>query len=290
MEEKSLDDIVSRISNLPSMPTVVQEMFRVMGIPDCTSRDVARALEKDQALTAKILRVANSPFYGLSRKVDTVDRACTILGLNTVKNLVLSVSVIDVFKSKKRAGAFDVREMWKHNLGCAVAAKAVFETKYKNGDDAFVGGLLHDIGKMILDIYMPKEYIRVHELYSRGMPLIEAEMQVIGKTHALAGRILARKWKFPEHIEEMIALHHRPASAKIAPEQVFSVHIGNEIAKSLSLGSSNERFVMPIDERAWNAFFDRPGILASTLEIICDEYEQIGDAFGLDGNTEEKDK
>jgi len=283
VEEKSFDDILKRLSDLPSMPTIVQEMFKVTSMPNCTSKDVARVLENDQSLTARLLRVANSPFYGLSRKVDTVDRACTVLGLNTVKNLALSVSVMGVFKSKSQEATFDMADMWRHSLGCAVAAKAVFELRYKGGENVFVGGILHDIGKMILEIYMSKEYKEIHELYGEDMSLVDAEMYIIGRTHALVGRLLARKWKFTEAMEEMIAFHHRPALAKVAREQVAAVHIGNEIAKALSLGKSNELFVMPIDKDAWNMFFTKESTLTDTLEVIQDGYTQIEETLDLDG-------
>lgn len=288
MEEKSFDDILKRLSDFPSMPTIVQEMFKVTSMPNCTSKDVARVLENDQSLTARLLRVANSPFYGLSRKVDTVDRACTVLGLNTVKNLALSVSVMGVFKSRSRAATFDMADMWRHSLGCAVAAKAVFELRYKDGDNVFAGGILHDIGKMVLDIYMSREYKEIHELYGKDMSLVDAEMYIIGRTHALIGRLLARKWKFTEAMEEMIAFHHRPALAKMAREHVAAVHIGNEIAKSLSLGKSNELFVMPIDEGAWNMFFTKESTLTDTLEVIQDGYTQIEESLELDGPGENR--
>jgi len=291
VEEKSFDDILKRLSDLPSMPTIVQEMFNVMNMPNCSGKDVARVLEKDQALTVKILRMANSPFYGLSHRVDTVDRACTILGLNTLKDIALSVSMMNVFKSKSRAGTFDMVGMWKHGLGCAVAAKAVFELRYKSGDNVnvFVGGILHDIGKVILDIYMPDEYKKIYELYGKDMSLVDAEMYIIGITHALIGRLLAKKWNFTKGMEEMIAFHHTPALAKVAQEQVAAVHIGNEIAKALSLGKSNELFVMPIDEGAWKIFFSEGSVLTPTLEVILDEYTQIEEAFGL-GDLEENRK
>jgi HD-like signal output (HDOD) protein len=136
---------------------------------------------------------------------------------------------------------------------------------------------------MILEIYMPKEYKEIHELYGKGMSLVDAEMYITGRTHALVGRLLARKWNFTKGMEEMIAFHHKPALAKVAPAHVAAVHIGNEIAKALSLGKSNELFVMPIDEDAWNMFFTKESTLTDTLEVIQDGYTQIEESFELDG-------
>ncbi len=269
------------MSDLPSMPDILEELFRVTNKPTCSSKDVARVLEKDQGLTAKLLRVANSPFYGLSRKVDTVERACTVLGLNSVKNMALSVTIMDVFGSVGARSSFDVVEMWRHNLGCAVAAKTVFETRFKSGDDVFVGGILHDIGKIILDTYMQDEYFDVMKVHNSGVTLLDSEIRVLGRTHAAVGRILARRWRFPENVEAMIAFHHRPKDTKVAIEQVSAVHVGNEIAKALMLGRSNEMLVMPIDKSCWDMFFNSGDDLVQLLLRIQEEFSQIEDAYGL---------
>lgn len=279
--QKSLQAMIDSMSDLPSMPDILEELFRVTSTPSCSSKDVARVLEKDQGLTAKLLRVANSPFYGLSRKVDTVERACTVLGLNTVKNMALSVSIMDVFGSAGGRSSIDVAEMWRHNLGCAVSAKAVFETRFKGGDDVFVGGILHDIGKIILDTYMQDEYFEVMKLHDSGVPLLDSEIRVLGRTHAAVGRILARRWRFPEKVEAMIAFHHRPKETKVAMDHVAAVHVGNEIAKALMLGKSNEIYVMPIDKTCWDMFFKNGDNIEGLLFKIQEEFYQIEDAFGL---------
>lgn len=205
-----MNEILDNLHQLPSIPAVVQELMSSFDDPDLDSQHLAQKIGQDQALAAKVLRVANSAFYGLPRQVGSIQEAVVVLGFSTVRSLVLSAGIIDAFTSASPA-CVDHRRHWQRSLATATYARAVARSLRQGSDMAFSAGLLHDIGIMVLDVCDHERFAALWQATEAGeRGLIEAERAALGFDHAELGAEVARRWKFPPAIEEAIRHHYQP--------------------------------------------------------------------------------
>ncbi|RME00315.1 MAG: HDOD domain-containing protein, partial [Calditrichaeota bacterium] len=161
MSKENLTRILDNISDLPTLPTVYMRINRLLQSPDSNVSEIARIIESDQAISSKVLRLVNSSFFGFSRKVTQINHAVVLLGFNAVRNTVLSISVFESFKSSN-SGIFDRREFWKHSIATGIIARLLAkELKLGQEEEAFSGGILHDLGKLVLDQHLPKRFARI---------------------------------------------------------------------------------------------------------------------------------
>lgn len=252
MSELVLADVVKGIRDLPSLPLIVVELLNSFEQSDISISAMANKVSQDQALSAKTLRLANSSFYGLSRKVTTIQQAITVLGFDSVRTLITAAGVIGDFSSEKNE-RFDFTNFWRHAIGTALCAKELARTLNLNQDYAFISGMLHDIGVLVLVTRFPQQYSRVmtyrdqHDCYR-----IEAERAVLGLDHAVVGRALAEYWKFPLVIQRSIANHHAPESQDLNDIPSI-IHVADAIVYALDLNESDTALVPAIDERVWNS-------------------------------------
>ncbi|MDA0749049.1 MAG: HDOD domain-containing protein [bacterium] len=204
--------VTEKIIGLPTLPTIITQLIGLLGNPKSSARQVAQLISTDQALTAKILKVANSAFYGFPREIATVQLAIVVLGFEQVKNLSLSVAVLKRFSKGTEHRLFDRQRFWDHAIACGVAGRLLarkFQPKMEG--EAFVAGVLHDIGKLILIEYFAEEFSQALELAeAEEMSIAEAEEQVLGVTHADVGGWLAEKWNLPPALVQALAFHHHP--------------------------------------------------------------------------------
>jgi putative nucleotidyltransferase with HDIG domain len=241
--KQRLRRITEKIIGLPTLPTIVTQLIALVGDPRSSARDVAKLISTDQALTAKILKVANSAFYGFPRKIATVQLAIVVLGFEAVKNLGLSVAVLKRFSSGADHELFDRQRFWEHAISCGVAAR-MLARKYdiRVGDEAFVGGILHDIGKLILIEYFFDEFAEALELAeAEEISIVEAEEQVLGVTHAEVGGWLAEKWNLPPSLVETIAYHHRTDQLESPEPSVLLIHLADNLVRHLGIGGHGDR-------------------------------------------------
>jgi putative nucleotidyltransferase with HDIG domain len=204
--------LILEVLELPTLSTVLNRILKVAGDARSSASDLAEVISKDQSLTTNILKIANSAYFGLSQQVTTVSRAIVVLGFDAVKSIALSASVIAAFPNKGNKKEFDRSKFWTHSLACAYLCKQISRmTHLADLETSFVCGLLHDIGKIVLDIHFPDSYERVFaELREQRVRLVEAECEALGFTHAEVGMWMAQRWKFPKSIIFSIANHHGP--------------------------------------------------------------------------------
>jgi HD-like signal output (HDOD) protein len=261
--------IVESIGQLPALPTIMARLIAVVNSPDTSAEDAAELIEKDPALTTKVLRLANSAFYGMPRSVSSVSSSVVILGFNTLKSLVLGASVINLFPQKGEKSAFDRVRFWKHSIVCAMVARniaqSIMSTAFLDPQSAFCAGIMHDIGKLIFELFTPQDYAKVCA-YSKekNIPILEAETSLLGTTHAEIGRILADKWALPIDLEQTIVYHHAPQSAKSIGAIVPAIHLADSITHGLNCGLWDEE-ALPSE---WN-------LARSTLSINDAQYQAI---------------
>jgi HD-like signal output (HDOD) protein len=261
--------IVENIKQLPALPIIVTKLIKVVNSPETSAADAADLIEKDPALTTKVLRLANSAFYGMPRSISSVASAVVILGFNTLKSLVLSASVINMFPNKGPAIAFDRVRFWKHSIVSAMVARTIAQhimgVTIMDPQSAFCAGIMHDIGKLIFELFTPKEYAAVcRRSKEEGTSLVETEAAGLGITHAQIGHILADKWALPLELEAAIVHHHEPQAAKNIQGLVTTIHLADGIAHRLNCGLWDEE-ALPAE---WNN-------ARSTLSIDDQDYQRI---------------
>lgn len=209
MLESRVAKKLESIRDLPSVPIVISEVLSAIDNPNMSAYKLAQIIEKDQGLTARVLRVANSPFYGFSKRISTIDLAIVIMGFNALKEIVLSL-VIRRFFSKVSAHIFDTKAFWHYGLFCASTSRLLArKLGYKIAGEAFVAGLMHDLGVLVIVEYFPNDFIKIKELTESGkMDRLSAEVEILGSTHSDIGEWIADKWNLPSQISRSIKLHH----------------------------------------------------------------------------------
>lgn len=229
--------IAQNVLNLPTLPTVVAKMMEIMDDPRTTVVELSKLISSDQVLAAKLLRLANSAYFGMPRKVSTLDFAIVLLGFENVKSLALSLSVIDKF-SENWNGHFDYTEFWEHAFGCAVASRLLAKTiAPTQTSEAFVAGLLHDIGKLILSQYATKYFsLVVEKSVDCGAGFDEIEKATLGVTHAEIGGWFAERWNFPLNLISAIGNHHTLDVRTSEKELALCVHIGDFMVRQMGVG------------------------------------------------------
>jgi len=226
---------LSTISNLPSPPVVYTQISRVINDPDTSVKDVAAIMSEDAAMSAKVLRLSNTAFYGARNEITNIRQAVLLLGLEAVKSLVLSSSVFEMFKNHSNDADFQAG-FWRHSLATALAGRVIVRNHPSltglDPEVAFSAGLLHDIGKLIVCCFMPEEHKGIMSQMSGGkMSMYQAEENTIGFSHTLVGQMLAENWKLPHAIQCGIEHHHFPRFDREEPEfYSVIVHIANYVA------------------------------------------------------------
>ena len=240
--KQRLRRVTEKIIGLPTLPAIVTQLISLLGNPTTSARQVAQLISTDQALTAKILKVANSAFYGFPREIATVQLAIVVLGFEQVKNLGLSVAVLKRFSSGNEHRLFDRQRFWDHAIACGVVGRMVARRYHPRLEgEAFVAGVLHDIGKLILIEYFADEFGEALELAEEEhLLLAEAEEKVLGVPHSDIGCWLAEKWNLPPSLVTSIAFHHRPGEAPEDEELVHYVHFANALVRHKKIGFSGD--------------------------------------------------
>ncbi|MBZ0199484.1 MAG: HDOD domain-containing protein [Ignavibacteriaceae bacterium] len=237
-KKKVYRNYLQNIRNLPSMPLVMVEVSKLLSNPLTSATDLGRLIGKDQGLVAKILTVANSPLYGLPRRVSTVEFAIVILGFDQIKNIVIALSMIEAFQSSNDE-YWNRNTYWRHSLMTATAAKKIAdELGYPRSGEAFTVGLLHDLGISVMQRYLNNEFrIITNMVNESGICHLAAEEEVLGLTHQDVGRFLADKWNLPSTLGDAILNHHTPSNSEHNRVLSSIVHLADFMTQVLQAGN-----------------------------------------------------
>jgi putative nucleotidyltransferase with HDIG domain len=277
-------DILDRIKNieeLPTLPSVAMEVLGLVHDPEITIQRIAECIHRDPPLAAKVLKMANSVFYRRSeQQVETLHHAIIFLGLSEIINITTTVSIFATLMKGKSAEASIREKFWDHSVATGLIARHMDKKlNLKSMGREFVAGLLHDIGKIILDQYLHAEFIEAYKLSNEmNKPMYEAEMEVCGTTHMELGYFVAQKWHLPDYVSDVILYHHQPSQS--AYKEIASlIALADLLAKSkeMSCGGDKMSFILS-DEEAWQVLKDRGyGIEELDVERITFEMETIGE-------------
>jgi HD-like signal output (HDOD) protein len=269
---------IRSIDTLPTLPSVVAKIGELVENPAASAADINKVIRQDIALSARILKLVNSSFYGFPRRIGSVTHAVVILGFNTVRNVALSAFVVDAFAGRDLP--FGYREFWIHSLGVGVAATALAERRaLARAEDAFLGGLLHDVGKIVLHSYARAEYAAVlRRVDERDCLLVDAERELLGMTHADVGSLLLDAWHIPSHLVEVVKLHHEPEKATADPELAAVVHLADILTRALLVGDGGDGRVPRASHEAWRRLGLELGEMGGICRRIAGEMRKV-DAF-----------
>lgn len=200
---------LNALTNLPSIPVVISTVLNEIDNEHYNAKYIAALIEQDQGLTAQILRAANSPLYGLTRTISTVDLAIVILGSNVIKEILIS-TLLKKISRKIPTKVFNIKLFWEYSIFCGAASRYIArKLKYKLVSEAFITGLMHDIGILIIVNKFEADFVKIRKLQTeQSYSLIEAETEILGCTHADVGAWIAEKWNFPEKIIQALQFHH----------------------------------------------------------------------------------
>lgn len=253
--QNDIQQQLKEIRDLPTLPVVFVRIMKVLRNSNASVKDIARVVEADQAITMKILRLINSSFYGLSRRMDSVQQAIVLLGANTLKNVVISASVFKALGGNSQNKTFNREAFWQHSIGCGMIARFLGnQTGCGREEEAFISGVIHDIGKVVLDQYFPDRFQAVLDcLRGRQISFYQAETEALGFSHAQVGAALAKIWGLPPNLVDVIGRHHEfEASAKHA-RLVALIQISNMLARQYQVGSGGDDTLPNVDPLAWHS-------------------------------------
>lgn len=229
-----------KIKNLATLPTVAQKIMVLVADVDSTTEDLRKVITNDPALSACILKVVNSSFYGQPQQIGSIDRAIVLLGLNAIKNIAIASSLNKVFKSSHIGSNFDPSDLWAHSVAVASCAREISVISgFGVPEEVFLAGLIHDIGIMIEMQANHQEFVEIIEILSheQSKTFRQAEQQVLGATHELFGAYICRVWQFPPHFEHVTRYHHEPMQLSETDRTLPAiVHVADVLAAQMGEG------------------------------------------------------
>jgi HD-like signal output (HDOD) protein len=270
-----VDRICEQVNTLPTLPTIYSALTELIDNPRATPEDAARVIATDQATAFKILRSANSAFYGLNGRIDTISQAIIHLGFNEIKNLVAAISIVNMFKRHSNIDNFCPVDFWAHSIGVGVMTRFIGQViGLGNVENFFLAGILHDLGKLIFVEYAKNEYIEALRIAEeKRIPLKDAEMMVLGIDHTFAGELLTDRWKLPVSIKQAIRYHHSGTVDDKHNVIVASVHIANICAKLFGMGYSGDAIIQQPNYKVWDVLRLPEKIFTASIQSVMRDYE-----------------
>lgn len=255
MNKQEILNQLDQIENLPTLPIVAQKTLKLVSNKDSAMGQIAEVINRDQAIAARVLRLTNSAFYGFSNRISSIQHAIVILGLNTVKNLVLGISVVKTFTDCCISSKFNREQFWIHTFSTAQGAKNIAKyLQLPNEEDYFIAGLLHDIGILTIDQYFHDQFIQILEHSSKdNASFLECESEILGIDHGELGGRIVERWNVPDFIIDTLTYHHYPSRLLLESEQyraivVAIVHIADVKSRKERIGVFFDNFIEDYDE------------------------------------------
>jgi HD-like signal output (HDOD) protein len=268
---------VESIANLPTLPTVLERITRLLQNPRTSAEEVGRAITTDQSLSAKVLRLVNSAFYGFPGRIGTITHAIVILGFATIKNIVLTASIFDAFKKRGRTiEGFDMEKFWMHSIACGAASQSLAKiVGFENKEECFIAGLVHDLGKVVLYQYLTEQFEQITSSIREHDGLFyDTELSLFEFTHQDVGGFLAEHWKLPTLLQNTIRYHHLPSPQHDNYMVTAIVHCADIFVRALDYGNGGDNKIPLISQRVWKDLEMEHINLLGFFENISDEIDK----------------
>ena len=266
----SRDEILRNAHNVASLPLIYTRINEAVEERSSSMAAIGAIIQEDTGLSARILRLANSAFYGYPSQIGTIEKALTIIGLKPMRDLALATSMMQIFKDIPE-DVINMKSFWEHSIACGVTARILaIRQRQPNAESYFLGGILHDIGQLILLQQIPQQIKYLLQLGERqNSPIVELERKELGFDHASLGGRLLRMWKLPAFLISMVAAHHSPSSATQFKKAAAVIHFADILAHTLKMGASCEKNIPKLDDKAWKILALSP----ATLPIIAEQVQ-----------------
>jgi putative nucleotidyltransferase with HDIG domain len=270
--------IIDKVKALPTLPVMVHKVLSLVQHEDTTVNDLAKVISYDQAISSRILKVANSAYYGLMREIATISHAVVILGFREVKSLALGIMVFDTIQQINKESSIMGEEFWEHSIGCSLAGQIICNKMAGvDAETAFTTALLHDIGKLVLDSFLAQEYQQVlAKVQSDGVSMVAAEEEVLGFDHAEVGGWLCERWKFPALLTSAVAFHHHVDNADENHLLMTSiVHAADMLCKRARIGNSGDPTIPALQPSAQEQLKPIAEAMDAMVAELSQEQEKV---------------
>lgn len=268
--------LVGAVDDLPTIPIVATKVLQLLDDPDVSVEEVADLMLSDQVMTARVMKLINSPVYKPTQEITSLKRALVYLGLRHVRELALTTSVINAFDGT--SGALELNAFWEHSFGVGMVSKIIAQKiGYKDLEKSYIAGIIHDLGEVFLSNFMRDpfmevlEYIKIHPV-----KLVDAEAELLGTTHCEIGLCMARKWNFPDAYCDVIAYHHNPGEATVDPILCAIVNLADLFCTVRELNYGGREWISfnLSDEEAWTILKNEsPSFAEMDVERFCYELD-----------------
>lgn len=274
MDTDKLDKLIKSATRLATLPEIYHRIDQAVESPDGSLDDIGRIIQDDPPFASRLLKIANSSFFGYPHPVTTITRALTVVGVRQLRDLVMATAVLNLFNGSSD-NQINLTAFWRHSIACGLAARVIATYRREpNVESLYVTGLLHDIGLLILFQHRSELIMSAIDQCRADKSLLhEVEMKAFGFNHAMVGGALMASWKLPERLHVPVTWHHLPSHAPTFAMEAATVHVADIIAQTMRLSSGGECHVPPLDTEAW----DRLDLPTSLLPTIVRQVEGLFD-------------
>ncbi len=273
---------IKKLTALPTLDASIQKIMEVAQNPKSSAAEMEEVISKDQSLSGKVLKIVNSAYYGFPRQIDSISQAIVVLGFQAIKNLALTSSVKDMFK-ESRKGVLDMKSLWLHSMATAIASETIAEYMgYQKKEEAFTAGLLHDIGKLVMNIFVPELKEVVEKVKKGELTFFEAEQETLDINHAVVGKYLLDIWNLPNPIVMAVLYHHEPMKAEdiLYADLVKFVYLADNLVKIKRYEAVHEGRIR-IEADVWNALGMTPKTFWLISKEVGEKIKKARDVFGI---------
>lgn len=277
------DKLIENVRDFPTLPTIYTNLMKAMSNPNSTVNEVAEVIARDQATTAKIIRFANSPVFAIHKKIEKISDAIFYIGFNEVKNIVLALSVMNVFRQIKALTSFNIIELWKHSIAVGVITRIYGQQLgIRDIENFFISGILHDIGKLFFVKIFKNQYVEaIEEALESRISLNTVEKKMFDADHCFVGGLIAEKWKLPNSLYSSIRHHEKGTQNGKNNVLIACVHLANITAQIFEFGNSGDNLVDRPNFEIWKILDFKSGTISALYDSIIINYEQSAQILSL---------
>jgi putative nucleotidyltransferase with HDIG domain len=263
---------ILQLADLPTLPHVLEEVTKLVEDPDASSEAIAKVISRDQVLSAKVLKMVNSPIYGFPGRISSIQHALVLLGFNVIRGIIISTSVFDMMVQVMKG-------LWEHSLGCATACNIIARRAgFEDPEEYAVAGLLHDLGKVVTAVQLPELHGAIlSSVQTKGLTYFQAEKDVMGFGHDRINAWLARHWGLPPNIREAMARHHAPHLAEFYKPMSCVVHLGDFLVRLFEFGNSGDDQTAYLRPEALIELKFKMSDLDKVMDEMAEQFLEVSD-------------
>ncbi|MUM78806.1 HDOD domain-containing protein [Pseudodesulfovibrio sp. F-1] len=263
---------ILQVADLPTLPDVLEEVTRLVEDPDASTEAIAKVISRDQVLSAKVLKMVNSPIYGFPGRISSIQHALVLLGFNVIRGIIISTSVFDMMVQ-------NMKGLWEHSLGCATACNIIARRAgFEDPEEYAVAGLLHDLGKVVTAVQLPDLHGAIlSTVRDKDVTYLQAEKDVMGFGHDRINAWLARHWGLPPNIREAMARHHAPQLAEFYKPMACVVHLGDFLVRLFEFGNSGDDQTAYLRPEALLELNFKMSDLDKVMDEMAEQFIEVSD-------------